>query len=79
MKRLIIFLTLFITAPVAAATNFPHGLQLGLGVSATGGLNIADEYINKVSPFGHWKDAGVRIEGDGAFGFALIFLQMHVD
>lgn len=46
MKRLIIFLTLFITAPVVAATNFPHGLQLGLGVSATGGLNIAFGYYN---------------------------------
>lgn len=46
MKRLIVFLTLFITAPVVAATNFPHGLQLGLGVSATGGLNIAFGYYN---------------------------------
>jgi len=45
-------------------------------VAYTGGLNIADEYINKISPFGHWKDAGVRIEGESAFGFALIFLQM---
>ena len=42
----------------------------------TGGLNIADEYINKIHPFGHWKDAGVRIEGQGAFGFSLMFLRM---
>ena len=45
-------------------------------VAYTGGLNIADEYINKISPFGHWKDSGIRIEGEGAFGFALIFLEM---
>ena len=45
-------------------------------VAYTGGLNIADEYINKVHPFGHWKDAGVRMEGEGAFGFSLMFLQM---
>ena len=45
-------------------------------IAYTGGLNIADEYINKISPFGHWKDSGVRIEGEGAFGFALIFLEM---
>ena len=45
-------------------------------VAYTGGLNIADEYINKIHPFGHWKDAGVRIEGKGAFCFALMFLQM---
>ena len=45
-------------------------------VAYTGGLNIADEYINKISPFGYWKDSGVRIEGDGAFSLALIFLEM---
>ena len=45
-------------------------------VAYTGGLNIADEYINKISPFGHWKDSGVRIEGEGAFSLALIFLEM---
>ncbi|MBQ2989483.1 MAG: cardiolipin synthase [Clostridia bacterium] len=45
-------------------------------IAYTGGLNIADEYINKISPFGHWKDAGVRVEGDGAFSLALIFLEM---
>ena len=45
-------------------------------IAYTGGLNIADEYINKVSPFGHWKDSGVRIRGKGAFSLALIFLEM---
>ena len=45
-------------------------------IAYTGGLNIADEYINKTHPFGHWKDAGVRIEGDGAFSFSLMFLKM---
>lgn len=45
-------------------------------IAYTGGLNIADEYINKVSPFGHWKDSGVRISGEGAFSLALVFLEM---
>ncbi len=45
-------------------------------IAYTGGLNIADEYINKISPFGHWKDSGVRIEGKGAFSLALVFLEM---
>jgi cardiolipin synthase len=45
-------------------------------IAYTGGLNIADEYINKTHPFGHWKDAGVRIEGEGAFSFAFMFLKM---
>ena len=45
-------------------------------IAYTGGLNIADEYINKISPFGHWKDSGVRVAGEGAFSLALIFLEM---
>jgi len=42
----------------------------------TGGLNLADEYINVVKRFGHWKDAAIMIEGDGAWSLTLIFLQM---
>jgi cardiolipin synthase len=42
----------------------------------TGGLNIADEYINVVERFGHWKDAAIMIEGDAAWSLTLIFLQM---
>jgi cardiolipin synthase len=42
----------------------------------TGGLNLADEYINVVERFGHWKDAAIMIEGDGAWALTLIFLQM---
>jgi cardiolipin synthase len=45
-------------------------------VSFTGGLNIGDEYINAVERFGHWKDAAIMIEGDGAWSLTLIFLQM---
>lgn len=33
-------------------------------VGYTGGINMADEYINYTHPHGdHWKDAGIRIEG----------------
>ena len=42
----------------------------------TGGINLADEYINAVERFGHWKDSGVRMEGEGAWGFAIQFMQM---
>ncbi|MCL2266211.1 MAG: cardiolipin synthase [Treponema sp.] len=45
-------------------------------VAFTGGLNLADEYINVVERFGHWKDAAVMLEGDGAWSLTLIFLQM---
>ncbi|MDR1869713.1 MAG: cardiolipin synthase [Treponema sp.] len=45
-------------------------------VAFTGGLNLADEYINIVERFGHWKDSAIMIEGDGAWSLTLIFLQM---
>ncbi|MDR1839242.1 MAG: cardiolipin synthase [Treponema sp.] len=45
-------------------------------VAFTGGLNLADEYINVVERFGHWKDTAIMIEGDGAWALTLIFLQM---
>ena len=45
-------------------------------VAFTGGLNLADEYINIIERFGHWKDSAIMIEGDGAWSLTLIFLQM---
>jgi cardiolipin synthase len=42
----------------------------------TGGMNLADEYINAVERFGHWKDAAVMISGEAAWSLTLIFLQM---
>lgn len=45
-------------------------------VAYMSGLNLADEYINKISPFGHWKDNGIRLEGPAAWSVTMIFLQM---
>jgi len=45
-------------------------------IAFTGGLNLADEYINAFERFGHWKDSAVMLEGDGAWSLTLIFLQM---
>ena len=42
----------------------------------TGGVNLADEYINRVERFGHWKDTAVMLKGDAARSFTLMFLQM---
>ena len=42
----------------------------------TGGVNLADEYINKIERFGHWKDTAVMLKGDAVRSFALMFLQM---
>ena len=45
-------------------------------VAFTGGINLADEYINERERFGHWKDAGILLRGDGAWSFTVMFLQM---
>ncbi|MBQ6633725.1 MAG: cardiolipin synthase [Ruminococcus sp.] len=45
-------------------------------VAFNGGINIADEYINRVDRFGHWKDTAVMLEGDGVWNFTVMFLHM---
>lgn len=42
----------------------------------TGGVNIADEYANLIERFGYWKDGGVRLEGEGAWGLTSAFINM---
>ena len=39
------------------------------------GANLADEYINAIERFGHWKDGAVMLKGAGAWAFAVMFLQ----
>ena len=43
-------------------------------IGYTGGVNIADEYINKVKKFGHWKDVGIRLEGKAVYELTKLFL-----
>ncbi len=45
-------------------------------VAFTGGINLADEYINAVVKFGHWKDSAIMIKGTAAWSFTVMFLQM---
>ncbi len=44
-------------------------------VAFTGGVNIADEYINAVTRFGKWKDSAIMVKGDSAVAFSLMFLR----
>ena len=47
------------------------------GVTAfTGGVNLADEYINKRERFGHWLDCGIKVRGRAAYSFMQMFLSM---
>lgn len=45
-------------------------------VAFTGGINLADEYVNAKNRFGHFKDSAVKLEGLAAWSFTLIFLSM---
>ena len=45
-------------------------------ISFTGGINIADEYINKKRKYGHWKDNAIMLKGESTWSFTLMFLQM---
>lgn len=44
-------------------------------VGYTGGINLADEYINHIVRFGHWKDGGVRLEGRAVKALTRLFLM----
>ena len=45
-------------------------------IAFTGGINLADEYINEIERFGHWKDNGILIKGDAVWNFTVIFLSL---
>ena len=45
-------------------------------ITYTGGMNIADEYINKKVRFGKWKDNALRIYGDATWNFTISFLTL---
>lgn len=45
-------------------------------VAFTGGLNLADEYINVYEKHGYWKDSAVKVEGRAAWSLTLMFLEM---
>lgn len=44
-------------------------------VAFSGGINLADEYINEEHPFGHWKDIGFKITGDAIRSYAYMFIE----
>lgn len=42
----------------------------------SGGVNLADEYINEKLRFGHWKDTGFMLKGEAVWNYTVMFLQM---
>jgi len=45
-------------------------------VAFTGGINLADEYINEKVKHGHWKDTGVMVKGSAVWNFTEMFLEI---
>lgn len=45
-------------------------------IGYTGGVNLADEYINQKERFGHWKDTALRLQGEGVWNLTAMFLRM---
>ncbi|MBQ8509490.1 MAG: cardiolipin synthase [Clostridia bacterium] len=43
-------------------------------IGYTGGINLADEYINEIVKHGHWKDTAVRLEGEAVWELTKLFL-----
>jgi cardiolipin synthase len=42
----------------------------------TGGINLADEYINTYEKHGYWKDSAIVVHGDAVWSFTVMFLSM---
>ncbi|MGN0806395.1 MAG: phosphatidylserine/phosphatidylglycerophosphate/cardiolipin synthase family protein, partial [Candidatus Coproplasma sp.] len=43
-------------------------------IGFTGGVNLADEYINRIVKHGHWKDVGIRLQGEAVNELTRLFL-----
>ena len=67
-----------LTPLVSSAYNYRNHRKIAVidgKVAYTGGVNLADEYINAKEVFGHWKDTAVRMEGPAVDPFTLMFLE----
>ena len=46
-------------------------------IGITGGMNLADEYMNLIKRFGHWQDASIMLEGRAVYALTQTFLQTY--
>lgn len=45
-------------------------------VGFVGGMNLGDEYVNRIKRFGYWKDNALRLRGEAAWTLSVLFLTM---
>ncbi|MGY3749820.1 cardiolipin synthase [Vagococcus acidifermentans] len=65
-----------VLSPIFNNRNHRKILVIDGKVAFTGGINLADEYINQYERFGHWKDNAIMVKGEVAWGFTLLFLSL---
>ena len=46
-------------------------------VAFTGGVNLEDEYVNRINRFGYWKDSAIRLQGKAVWSMTVMFLGMY--
>ncbi len=44
-------------------------------VAFSGGVNLADEYINHIEKYGHWKDIGFKLTGEAVGNYVRMFAE----
>ena len=60
-----------------AAVTCPDKIAIIDGYSGfTGGINLADEYINVIEKHGHWKDSAIMLKGEAVWSMTVMFLSM---
>ncbi len=50
-------------------------LDIDGDVAFSGGFNLADEYINEIEKYGHWKDNAIMIKGEPVWNYTIMFLK----
>ena len=45
-------------------------------IAFTGGMNIGDEYLNLIRPYGMWQDIGISLTGNSIWNFTVMFLSI---
>lgn len=55
--------------------NYRKMLIIDGKIAFSGGINLADEYINQKEKYGHWKDIGFRLTGEAVENYTRMFVE----